>query len=176
MFSSGGNFPSDQETEKMRSLRSMMHTDRPHSIALALADRHTDDHHEATRSMRSFTVRSDAQPAPASTHAQPDNDENPRSLRSCIVRSERRSTLTGAPAAAFGGDDSVAENPRSLRSVTVRHHNSTVGSDTSSETEEHPRSEGTLRSDSPASRVLAPEEHESDENPRSMRSVTVHRS
>ncbi|OQV21370.1 hypothetical protein BV898_04579 [Hypsibius exemplaris] len=168
----------DNTTEKARSLRSMMRhpSERPHSIAMA-----AEEPDESARSLRSFTLRSDAFSA-APNHHQPSdlmmmngNEENPRSLRSFHVRSDqRRSTLTGLQQADNNDTSHRSENPRSLRSITVR-SNSNVGSVCASESEENPRSEGTLRSDSPSSGVLGQPDNASDENPRSMRSVSVYR-
>lgn len=147
--------PSDlaSQLEQARSLRSVTVRDRPRSVADTIDDKKEGD--EATRSLRSFTLRSEA-PTAKNTF----NDETARSLRSFTVRSDRRATLTGVPI-------DIDETARSMRSTlrSVSH-----GSDHSDQSSEHPRSEGTARTGSQTS--LVHNGSQMEEQPRSMRSVS----
>jgi hypothetical protein len=154
----------EMDAEKARSLRSINVRTRPHSVAIAL-DSPVQD--ETTRSLRSFTVRSHHG---ATMPERGINEEAPRSLRSFTARSDHMSQQDSIAAETERGNEAV----RSLRSFTVRSHHSDSSNETNTtDNGENPRSQGTLRSESPAS--LVPGTNDVEEHPRSMRSVSVYR-
>ncbi|XP_055353531.1 uncharacterized protein LOC129599340 [Paramacrobiotus metropolitanus] len=176
------------DTEKARSLRSIAVPLRPHSVDILNGRDATAD--EATRSLRSFTVRSQHGAQQPEDNA---DEEKTRSLRSFTVQSLHNAPLRLEPVEFDDVERSLrsysvrsnnslgkattnnGENPRSLRSFTVRSRNSDHSADTeTSDVGENPRSEGTIRSGSQVSLVRGGQ-HSNEENARSLRSVSVYR-
>jgi hypothetical protein len=151
--------------EQLRSLRSVtVKAQRPHSIA-GVIESPEEQASETPRSLRSFSMAADR--ADDSVSQLTATGENVRSLRSYNIR-------PGGAVLSLPPDNN--ETTRSLRSFTVRGRNSEKAmSDTSSENGEHDRSEGTLTQRPGSTNTLVQEaDFETDENARSLRSVSVY--